>query len=71
MAAAEDGNAYLCRPQAGGTEPDDAVDDATDVCLLCFIISQWSGCLLAGVKCYQHRYSVLCYWMGSFDSIKG
>ncbi len=52
MDAAEDGNDQNCRPQAAGTEPNDAVDDANDVCLSHFIVSQWAGSFLGNLKYY-------------------
>ena len=69
MASAEDGNAHLSRPQAGSTEPDDVVDDATDVCLLYFTVPQWSGSLLGGIKCHHYCNSVLYDRLGSADFI--
>ena len=46
VAAAEDDDSHGCRPQNEGSKPDDAVDDATDVCLPYDDVSQWSGPLL-------------------------
>ncbi len=65
MAPAKDGNAHLSRPQAGSAEPDDAVDDAADVCLLYLTVPQWSGSLLGDIKCYHYCNSVLYDRLGS------
>ena len=71
MAAAKDGNTGHYRPETAVTEPDDAVDDANDVCLLNFDISQWAGSLLGDFKYYQNRYSVFFHGVGSFSSSFG
>ena len=46
VGAAEDDDSACCRPQNAGSKPDDAVDDAIDVCLPYDDIPQWSGSLL-------------------------
>ena len=46
MVAAEDDDAAHYRPQATDTEPDDAVDDAHDVYLVCSVVPKRSGSLL-------------------------
>ena len=71
MGAAEDDDDTDCGPQAAGTEQDDAVADATVVCLYYIAISQWSGSLLGDFKCYQDCYPILCYRMGRLDSSNG
>jgi len=64
VAATEDGNTYHCRHQAAGTEPNDDVDDATDVWLPCFIISQRPVSFLGDFKCCENLYTILCDWVG-------
>ncbi len=71
MAAAKDGNTSHYRPETAVTEPDDAVDDANDVCLPLFIISQRTGSLLGDFKCYQNWSPVCCYWVGRVGSLNG
>jgi len=71
VGAAEDGNTTHYRPQAAGTKPDDAVDDATIVCLPDLVVSQWSGSVLGDVKCYYYCYPILCYWLGGLGFNNG
>ena len=71
VGTAEDDDVPYCRPQTTGSEPDDAVDDATDVCLSYLIISQWTGSLLGGLKCYQYCYAIFYYRVGRFGFSAG
>ena len=71
VGAAEDDDDPYCRPETAGAEPDDAVDDANDVCLSYFILSQWVGSLLGGFDQYQNCYAVFCYRVGRFGSNRG
>ncbi len=71
MGAAKNGEPGGCRPQATGTEPDDAVDDADDVLRLFAAIPQWLGSLLGSVKYYHHCNAVFCYRVGSSDAGNG
>lgn len=64
MGAAEDGNDPDCRPQAAVASQHDVMANASDVCLPHFIISQWAGYLLGGIKCYQDWYPIFCYRVG-------
>ena len=70
MGAAEDDDQHNRRPQAAGTEPDDALDDADDVRLLLAAISQRAGALLDNIECYQYRYAIHGYRVGWPDFLK-
>jgi len=64
VGAAKDGNGTNYRPQAAVAGQYDAMDDATDVCLLHFILSQWAGSFLGNIKCYQDWSPIFCNRLG-------
>ena len=64
VVAAEDDDHTYRRPQTAGAEPDDALDDADDVCLSDPAVSQWPGPVLGDFKCHQYCNAVLCYRLG-------
>ena len=47
------------------------MDDATDVCLSYYDISQWAGPLLGDFQCYSDCYAVLYYRVGGLGYING
>jgi len=71
VGAAEDGDTANSRRSTAGAKPNDAVDDADNVCLPLFVIPQRFGALLGNFKCYQHRYAVFCYRVGRFIEVSG
>ena len=60
----KDVHSPICRRQAGPDQPDDAVDDATDVDLLLLSTSQWPCPVLGGIQPDSNGYSILYYRLG-------
>ena len=67
MDTTEDDDSGDDRPSAAGTKPDDAMDDADDVRLSLFIISQRSGSLLGNFDQHENRFTILFYRVGRSD----